>query len=203
MFKKKEVLNQFSSISQEIEYQLDKILTNKKVDLEKSLEDQIQQMREEAEKKIEQNKEEIEEEKKGLKEYTEYVAGLEEKGKELIESINNHLGQVAQNKKDMWELVETMDGELKSMVELEKEYNKIQQDASGRLNAINSQLENKYGIESKIPESSVFKETIEIDFTHETEKLSEIKERLQSLEVSKAGESAEEEEHPHPSNPDT
>lgn len=190
MLNKKEAQTKFLSISQNIEAELDEILFNKKGDIEDELEEQIQHMKEEAERKIAKNTAEIDEEKKRLKEYALLMAELEEEGNELRHIMDNHLNSVAGYRKELWELLESMGTEFKSVMELEKDYEKIQNDAFKRANILKEHLEEKFGIKSIVPERHVFSEKIKIDLVYETEKLQKTKVLMGPLDVSEAEESS-------------
>lgn len=190
MLNKKEAQTKFLSISQNIEAELDEILFNKKGDIEDELEEQIQHMKEEAERKIAKNTAEIDEEKKRLKEYALLMAELEEEGNELRQIMDNHLNSVAGYRKELWGLLESMGTEFKSVMELEKDYEKIQNDAFKRANILKEHLEEKFGIKSIVPERHVFSEKIKIDLVYETEKLQKTKVLMGPLDVSEAEESS-------------
>lgn len=190
MLKKKEAQTKFLSISRDIEAELDEILSTRKGDIEDELEEQIQSMKEEAERKIAKNKAEIDEEKKGLKEYALFMAELEEEGNELRHTMDNHLNIVAEYRKEIWGLLESMGTEFKSVMELEKDYEKIQNDASQRATILKEHLEEKFGIKSIVPEGHVFSEKIKIDLVYENEKLQKTKVLMGPLDVSEAEEDA-------------
>lgn len=190
MLNKKEAQTKFLSISQNIEAELDEILFNKKGDIEDELEEQIQHMKEEAERKIAKNTAEIDEEKKRLKEYALLMAELEEEGNKLRQIMDNHLNSVAGYRKELWGLLESMGTEFKSVMEMEKDYEKIQNDAFKRANILKEHLEEKFGIKSIVPERHVFSEKIKIDLVYETEKLQKTKVLMGPLDVSEAEESS-------------
>ncbi len=190
MLKKKEAQTKFLSISQNIETELDEILDNRKGDIEDELKEQIQRMTEEAERKIEKNTADIEEEKKGLKEYALFMAELEEEGNELRRTMDNHLNRVSEYRKEIWGLLESMGTEFKSVMGLEKDYEKIQNDAFQRANILKEHLEEKFGIKSVVPEKHVFSEKIKIDLVYEAEKLQKTKVLMGPLDVSEAEEDA-------------
>jgi len=190
MLKKKEAQKKFLSISKDIEAELDEILSNRKGDIENELKEQIQGMKEEAESKIAKNTAEIEEEKKGLKEYALLMAELEEERDELRHTMDNHLNSVANYRKEMWGLMESMGQEFKSVMVLEKDFEKIQNDALQRANILKEHLEEKFGIKSILPEKHIFSEKIKIDLAYEAEKLEKTKVLMGPLDVSEAEEDA-------------
>lgn len=190
MLYKKEAQTKFLSISKDIETELNDILSNRKGVIEKELEEQIQRMKEDAERKIAKNTAEIDEEKKGLKEYALFMAELEEEGNELRHTMDHHLKRVAKFRKEIWELLESMGREFKSVMELEKNYEKIQNDAFQRANILKEHLKEIYGLKSVVPEKHVFSEKLKIDLAHETEKLQKTKVLMGPLDVSEAEEHA-------------
>ncbi len=190
MLNKKEAQTKFLSISQNIEAELDEILSNRKEDIEGELEEQIQRMKEEAESKIAKTTADIDEEKKRLKEYALLMIELEEEGNKLRHTMDNHLKRVAKFRKELWGLLESMGTEFKSVQELEKDYEKIQNDAFQRANILKEHLEEKFGIKSIVPERHVFSEKIKIDLVYETEKLQKTKVLMGPLDVSEAEESS-------------
>ena len=190
MLNKKEAQTKFLSISKDIETELDEILSNQKGDIEKELEEQIQRMKEDAERKIAKNTAEIDEEKKGLKEYALLMAELEEEGNEFRYTMDHHLNRAAKFRKEIWKLLESMGKEFKSVMELEKNYKKIQNDAFQRANILKEHLKEIYGLKSVVPEKHVFNEKLKIDLAHETEKLQKAKVLMGPLDVSEAEEHA-------------
>jgi len=196
MLNKKEAQTKFLSISKEIETELDELLSNRKGEIEKELGKQIQNMKEEAEKKIAKNTAEIEGEKKDLMEYALFMAQLEDEGNEIKHTIDNHLIRVSKYRKDIWGLLESMGREFKSVMELEKNYEKIKIDAFNRANILKEHLEEIYAIKSVVPEKHVFSEKLKIDLAHETSKLQKAKVLMGPLDVSEAEEHAEGLEQP-------
>jgi len=190
MLNRKEAHTKFLSISKDLEVELDEILSNRKGEIEKELQEQILRMKEEAEKKITEKTAEINEEKQELREYARFMAELEEEGNELRQTMDNHLKRVAKYRKEIWGLLESMGKEFKTAMELEKNYESIQNDAFQRATILKEHLEEKYGIKSVVPEKHVFSEKIKIDLMHETEKLQKTKVLMGPLDVSEAEEDA-------------
>ncbi len=190
MLNKKEAQRKFLSISKNLEIELDEILSNRKGEIEKELQEQILRMKEEAEKKITDKTAEINKEKQGLKEYASLMVELEEEGNELRQTMDSHLKKVAKFRNEIWGLLESMGKEFMSVMELEKNYEKIQNDAFQRATILKEHLEEKFGIKSVVPEKHVFSEKLKIDLAHENEKLQKTKVLMGPLDVSEAEEDA-------------
>ncbi|MCJ7582941.1 MAG: hypothetical protein MUP98_20690 [Candidatus Aminicenantes bacterium] len=122
------------------------------------LEGQIQRLKENAERKIAKSTAEIEEEKKRLLEYALFMAELESEGNEPRQTMDNHLKRVSKFRKEIWGLLEAMGNEFKAVMELEKNFEKIQSDAFQRANILKEHLEEIYAIKSVVPEKHVFSE---------------------------------------------
>jgi len=190
MLNKKEAQTKFLSISKDIETELDELLSNRKGAIEKELDDQFQLMKQEAERKIAKDTAEIDEEKKGLMEYALFMAQLEDEGNELRYTIDNHLKKVSKYRKEIWEMLESMGKEFKSVRELENNYEKIQNDAYQRANILKKHLEEIYAIKSVVPEKHVFSEKLKIDLAYETNKLQKARVLMGPLDISEAEEDA-------------
>lgn len=190
MLNKKEAHTKFLSISSDLEAELDEVLSHRKGDIEKELEQQIQRLREEADDKIAMYTEEINREKTALREYATFMAELEEESTELKHSIDSHIKKVAKYRKEIWGLLESMDDEFKAVSELEKGYEKIQNEAFQKASLMKTHLEEKYGIKSVVPENHVFSEKLKVDVAHENEKIQKAKVLMGPLDVSEAEESA-------------
>lgn len=182
MLKKDENKKKFLSISKEIENQLEKAFSNRKEEVVKELEEKIRLIKVEAERKIEQKKEEINKEKKELTDYTAFISELENNGVELRNKIDSHLNQSAKHKTEIGKLIELINKELISVRELTQKLDMLRQEADEKAKILKNQLEEKYGIEAKIPESDVLKEKVEVDLVQETEKLRKIKELFEPSE---------------------
>lgn len=190
MLNKKEAQTKFLSISKNIEAELDELLANRREDIEKELGEQILRLKDEADQKIAKKAAEIDEEKNELTEYALFMAKLESEGNELRHTMDNHLKRVSKFRKEIWGLLESMAQEFKSVMELEKDYEKIQNDAFQRASILKEHLEEIYAIKSVVPERHVFSEKLNIDLAHETEKLQKTKVLMGPLDVSEAEEQA-------------
>jgi len=196
MLKKKSKNKEFLSITKEIESQLEKVLENKKEEIEKELAEKIKVMREEAERKITQEKDEIQTEKKELTDYTALLTQLEKDGEDLRKKIDAQLEQITQHKAEIEKLVELITKKLVTLRELNQKLGTYRQGVDEKAILIAKQLEEKYGIKGKIPESSILKEEIAFDSDQEMERLNRIKKLLKPSEVLEPEEKAEEGEVP-------
>ena len=173
--KKDESRRRFQLVSKEIEDQLDKLLGDRKLDIEKVLEGRIKFLKDEAEKKIEQTRDEIYQEKKELKHYFGLIADQENQGDEIRGKIDAHAGQVTQYKKEILRLTDAVQNEMFTTSELGQQLDHLQKDALEKATSLKNQLQVKYGIDTKLPESDILRERVQLDVAGELDKIGKIK----------------------------
>jgi hypothetical protein len=192
--KKDESKRRFQLVSNEIEDQLDKLLVDRKLEIVKVLEGRVKFLKEEAEKKIEQTRDDIYQEKKELKHYFGLIAEQEILGDEIRGKIAAHAGQVTQYKKEILKLADAVQHEMLATDELGQQLDHLQKDALEKATSLKNQLQVKYGIETKLPDSDILKEKANSDVAGELEKIGKIKRLIEPTEFPSLAEKAAEKE---------
>jgi len=182
MKKEKETTFESVSIIEEIENQLEEILSRKKESIEKELEEKIRREKEEAQKRIQAIEEELSEEKQTLSTYRALFAEFEERKQEIKTQIKDHLARAIELQSQIENMTAQTMNELKVVSELNQELEKLHHEALEKATSLKKTLEEKYGIVAELPESNGDTE-VGVDLKRELLKLKKIKELLESNEV--------------------
>ena len=181
MAEKNESPKKSVSIIEEIEDQLEDILTKKKQEVEKDLEERIKQEKEEAKKKVDQIEKEVIEEKESLSNFRDMLAEFEGSKADLKIKIKEHLDKAIKFQTD----IETLTGqtleELKKVSEFNEQLEELQQKAGEKVSTLKKDLEEKFGIVAEVPESGELEEA-DFNLERELSKLKKIKELLETDE---------------------
>jgi len=192
--KRDELKRRFQMVSKEIEDQLDRLLGDRKLEIEKILEGRIKFLKDEAEKKIEQTKDAIYQEKKELKHYFGLIAEQENLGDEIRGKIDAHAGQVTQYKKEILRLADSMQNEMHATDALGQQLDHLQKDALEKATSLKNQLQVKYGIDTKLPDSDILKEQVHLDVAGELDKIGKIRRLIEPPEFASFAEKTAEKE---------
>ncbi|NOR13873.1 MAG: hypothetical protein GQ545_11535, partial [Candidatus Aminicenantes bacterium] len=167
---------------EEIESQLQDVLAKKKEQVKQELEDKIKAEQEEAQKKIDQIESELEGNKEAIKNYKTVLSQFESDKEGVKKEIKAHLDVAIQLQTDIEKMTGQTLQELKTVSELTKKLAEINHEASTKVNALKTELEEKYGIVAQVPESNGPDE-MDFDLDNELAKLEKIKELLGSTDV--------------------
>lgn len=177
MGKKDSFLKNSSSIIEEVEEQLNKILDERRKKIQEDLEEAINKQKEEAESKISEIESEVNEERESLSEYKTILSEFEDEKTSIKDEIKSHLKIVMKLQSDIESLTGKSLAELKIIEELNKKLESINEETTEKLSTLRKKLEEKYGIEAEIPENiGPFNEDFDLD--DELQRLSKIKELL-------------------------
>lgn len=193
MSKDNDYLNNSASILDEIENQLEDMLSQKKGEIQRELEEKITREKEEAKKKMESMEKEVEEEKQVLSNYRDVFTQFESKKENLKKQLKEHLDKAVQYQTEIEAITGKTLEELKIVNELSQEIEEIQQEAEEKAASIKRELEENYGIEAQIPEGESYKE-MDFNLDEELAKLNKIKELLGKEEKIETEEKGKEEE---------
>jgi|Deesub1362A_J573_1020465.scaffolds.fasta_scaffold00107_24 hypothetical protein len=182
MKKEKGMTFESVSIIEEIENQLEEILSRKKESIEKELEEKIRREKEEAQKRIQAIEAELSEEKQTLSTYRTLFAEFEEKKQEIKSQIKDHLARAIELQSQIENMTAQTMNELKVVSELNQELEKLHHEALEKATSLKKTLEEKYGIVAELPESNGDTE-VGVDLKRELLKLKKIKELLESTDV--------------------
>lgn len=177
MVKDNKFIKESSSIIEEIEAQLKDVLSKKKLQVEQELQEKIKAEQEEAQKKISQIESELEGEKEALANYKNVLTQFESDKEEVKTQIKDHLEKAIELQTEIEQMTGQTLQELKTVGDLTKKLDEINQEALGKVNALKTELEDKYGIVAQVPESNG-RDEVEFDLENELNKLQKIKELL-------------------------
>jgi translation initiation factor 2 beta subunit (eIF-2beta)/eIF-5 len=186
MVKDNNFIRESSSIIEEIEAQLQNVLAKKKEAVEQELQEKIKAEQEEAQKRISQIESELEGNKEALENYKNVLSQFESDKEGVKNEIRSHLDVAIQLQTDIEQMTGQTLQELKTVSELTKKLEEINHEASTKVNALKTELEEKYGIVAHVPES-IGADEVEFDLENELAKLEKIKELLGSADVAIKG----------------
>ncbi|MGD8538528.1 MAG: hypothetical protein PVI66_07405 [Candidatus Aminicenantes bacterium] len=186
MVKDNNFIKESSSIIEEIESQLQNVLAKKKEEVEQELQEKIKAEQEEAQKKISQIESELEGNKEALENYKNVLTQFESEKEGVKSEIKSHLNTAIQLQTDIEQMTGQTLQELKTVSELTKKLEEINHEASTKVNALKTELEEKYGIVTQVPDS-ISADEVDYDLENELAKLQQIKELLGSAAVGMKG----------------
>jgi translation initiation factor 2 beta subunit (eIF-2beta)/eIF-5 len=179
MVKDNNFIKESSSIIEEIESQLQDVLARKKEEVEQELEEKIKAEQEEAQKRISQIESELKGNKEALENYKNVLTQFERDKEGVKSEIRAHLDVAIQLQTDIEKMTGQTLQELNTVSELTKKLEEINHEASTKVNALKTELEEKYGIVAQVPESNG-RDEVDFDLDNELAKLQKIKELLDS-----------------------
>ncbi|HZX10761.1 MAG TPA: hypothetical protein VFG01_07415 [Acidobacteriota bacterium] len=177
MEKKDAFLKNSASIIEEIEEQLNKVLDERKRKIEEELEEAINRQKEEAQNKISQIEGEVTGEKQSLNEYKTLLSNFEEEKSTIKDEIKSHLKIVMKLQSDIESLTGKSLEELKTIEDLSRKLEEINEETTYKLSSLREELEEKYGIKAEIPED-VGPIDEDFDLNDELQRLNKIKDLL-------------------------
>ncbi|MBN1224970.1 MAG: hypothetical protein JXB23_17100, partial [Candidatus Aminicenantes bacterium] len=163
-----------ASIIEEIESQLQDVLDKRKKEVEQNLEEKIRQEQEEAKKKISELETQLKGDKEALISYKNVLSDFESNKERIKNDIKSHLDKAILLQTEIEQKTGLSLQELRTVNDLNKKLEEINQEAASKVNALKSELEDKYGIVAKVPAVSVGDE-VHFDLDTELKKLQQIK----------------------------
>jgi len=177
MVKDNNFIKESSSIIEEIEAQLQDVLSKKKEQVEQELQEKIRAEQEEAQKRISQIESELKGNKEALENYKNVLSQFESDKEGVKKEIRTHLDAAIKLQTEIENMTGQTLRELNTVGELTKKLEEINLEASTKVNALKTELEEKYGIIAQVPESNG-RDEVEFDLENELAKLQKIKELL-------------------------
>jgi len=184
MENRQDLIKESASIIEEIEDQLDQILSKKRKEIESELEAKIERDRSEARDKMDELEQELSEERDSLKSYRSALSEFDREKKEIKAQIQTHLAKAAEYQPQIEALAAKTIGELKKVMELNEKLEELNIEAVSRVESMKVELKEKVGITpAPDPTPSPPAETkehkdIQSSLDSELEKLKKIKELL-------------------------
>lgn len=185
MEEKDNMIQDSASIFEEIEVQLETLLSEKKQKIQEDLESKIEKEKKDAEVKITELEEEVTQERDSLQSYRLTLKEFEEDRKKIKVKIKEHLNKAMEYQPQIESLTAKTFDELKIVMDLNKQLEEINNEASSRIQTMKQKLEDKYGITPPV-EERVEEDDVLFNLDGELEKLKKIKELLgqNSFEIS-------------------
>ncbi len=186
MEKKEDLIKESASIIEEIEDQLDQILSKKRKEIESELEIKIQGNRRDAKDKMEKLKQELSGERESLKSYRSALSEFDREKNEIKAQIKAHLAKAVEYQPQIEDLAAKTIGELKKVMELNDMLEELNMDAVSRVESMKVELQKKVGITPSPapdpilspPAETKEHKDIQSSLDSEMEKLKKIKELL-------------------------
>jgi len=166
-----------SSIIEEIESQLQDVLEKRKEAVEQELEEKIRQAQEEASKRKSELETQLKDEQEALVNYKNVLSQFENNKDSVKSEIKTHLDKAIQFQTEIEEKTALSLDELKIVSDLTQKLEGINVEAGEKVHALKSELEEKFGIVTQVPES-IGQDDVDFDLETELHKLQKIKELL-------------------------
>jgi len=177
MVKDNNFIKESSSIIEEIEFQLQDVLEKRKKAVEQELEEKIRQAQEEANKRKSELESQLKNEQEALVNYKNVLSQFESDKDSVKSEIKTHLDKAIQLQTEIEEKTALSLDELRIVSDLTQKLSGINVEASEKVLALKSELEEKFGIVAQVPES-ITKDEVDFDLKTELQKLQKIKELL-------------------------
>lgn len=180
-----DIVKEPTSLIEEIEKQLERVLAEKREEVEKELKEKIKRDKEEAQNKMNRIEEELKGEKKALEDYKTAIDDFENNRVHLKNEIKKHLDKVFHYQTEIEKLAGATLKELRGVRDLNEKLGELRQVAGERAAQLKKELEEKFGIEAEVPETKEGEEKVKVDLEQELVKLRKIKDILGTSETLK------------------
>jgi hypothetical protein len=171
------LIKESSSIIEEIESQLQDVLEKRKKAVEEELEEKIRLAQEEAKKRKSELENQLKSEQDALINYKNVLSEFESSKENVKGEIKTHLDKAIQLQTEIEEKTALSLDELKTVSDLTQKLEGINSEASEKVHALKSELEEKFGIVAQVPDS-IGQAEVDFDLETELQKLQKIKELL-------------------------
>ena len=145
MENREDIIKESASIIEEIEDQLDQILSKKRKEIESDLETKIERDRIEAKDKMEKLEQELSGERDSLKSYRSALSEFDKEKKEIKAQIQTHLTNAAEYQPQIEALAAKTIGELKIVMELNDKLEELNLEAVSRVESMKVELKDRIG----------------------------------------------------------
>lgn len=175
-----------ASVIQEIEKQLDNVLSRRRVDIESDLAARIQKEKEAAHKKLNDLEKEFRQEREALVEFRKTIAEVEAERSTILEEIRERTDRALQFQAEVENLSRRTAEEIRKINDLHQRLESLRQQTAERAGFLKKDLREKFGIATEVPEreDSLGRE---IDLDRELENLKMIR-ALLAGEIPSVGE---------------
>lgn len=185
------LIKESASIIEEIEDQLDQILSKKRKEIELDLENKIERDRREAREKMEKLDEELSEERDSLKSHRSALSEFDKEKKEIKIQIQTHLKKETEYQPQIESLAAKAFGELKIVMDLNDKLEELNLAAISHVESMKKELKDKIvtypdsvPYKTPLPPAETKEQNeIQSSLDYELEKLKKIKELLRKDSV--------------------
>ncbi|MHB8095594.1 MAG: hypothetical protein ACYDH0_11705, partial [Candidatus Aminicenantales bacterium] len=184
MSEPREILKESSSVIQEIEIQLERMLAGKKDGIEKDLAGKIQKEKDTARRQLDGVLKEFDQEKEALDEFRVMVTEGEAERDGILDEMREHLKRALHLQAEIETMARQTIGEIKKVNELQQKLEEMRRRTSERAAFLRNDLREKYGIVAEVPERIEIKPAA-VDLDEELVKLKKIKELLSDESLSR------------------
>jgi hypothetical protein len=182
-----ETRGEVASVIQEIEQQLENLLSRKREDIERALAVRIQKEKEAAHKKVNELEKEFDQEKEALDEFRRMVAEVEAERNTILEEVRERIKRALQFQAEVENLSRQTAEEIRKVNDFHQRLESLRQRTAERAGFLKKDLREKFGIVTEVPErEDVFGP--EMDLDRELENLKRIKALLAGEPPSGGGE---------------
>lgn len=176
-----DIIRESTSIIQEIELQLEKLLQEKKEDIERILVSRINQEKDAARKQADEVESEFEKERESLSEYRMMVKEAEDERAGLMNQIKEHFRRIVHYQAEVENMARLTAEEIKKVNEVYRKIEDLRRASADKAAFLKKDLEERFGIVAQIPARREA-EPEKLDLDQEIQKLKRIKELL-AMEV--------------------
>jgi hypothetical protein len=169
-----ETTGEAASIIQEIEQQLENLLSRKREDIETALAARIQKEKEAAHKKVNELGKEFDQEREALDEFRRMVAEVEAERNTILEEVRERIKRALQFQAEVENLSRQTAEEIRKVNDFHQKLESLRQRTAERAGFLKKDLREKFGIVAEVPE----REDVlgpEMDLDRELENLKRIK----------------------------
>lgn len=182
MGKKQDFIKESSSIIEQIENQLAKIMKKKKGEVQDEFEKKVREEEREAKKKIGEIEKEVVEDIETLSRYRSILSEFEASRVNIKNQIKAHLSKAISFQSQIGDIAEQTLKELTKVRELNEELEEIQKKTLMKAGTMTKDLQEKYGILPKVL-ANTDQEKADFDLEEDLLKLKRIKELLNTEQV--------------------
>ncbi len=166
-----------ASVIQEIEKQLENVLSRRREDIESDLAARIQKEKEAAHKKLNDLEKEFQQEREALVEFRKMVAEVEAERSTILEEVRERIDRALQFQAEIENLSRRTAEEIRKVNDLHQKLESLRQQTAERAGFLKKDLREKFGIATEAPEQEDVASR-EMDLDRELENLKRIRELL-------------------------
>jgi uncharacterized protein YoxC len=169
-----ETMGEVASVIQEIEKQLENLLSKKREDIERALAARIQKEKEAAHKRVNELEKEFDQEREAIDEFRTMVGEVEAERNTILEEVRERIKHALQFQAEVENLSRQTAEEIRKVNDLHQKLESLRQRTADRAGFLKKDLREKFGIVTEVPEQEDVLGP-EMDLDRELENLKRIK----------------------------